>query len=162
VGFRVPLESRWHPLNNPATTSAAPFCSGCTGTCWANELNPVDLDIYWFKIEAGETFMMRIDFREDKIIVKKNSGVVEYEGSPYLVLEDSENSCSINYVKGGYLPFNVAIHKFASPKTTFEFLEMFTLSEEGTNRVTSAQKETVEEYLAWKYNIEIPYRNFPF
>jgi hypothetical protein len=161
VGFRIPLESRWHPLNNPATTSASGICTSCQGTCWANELNPSDIDIWWFKIEANETFMMTIQWREDKVIVQKNSGVETYEGSPYLALEDSENNCTAKYVRGGYIPWGLYIHRYASPKTTFEFLEMFSLMEQGHTRITSTQRNTVEEYLSWKYNIEIPNRNFP-
>jgi hypothetical protein len=164
VGFHLPYQSRYNPGNDPSTTNATDICSGCQGTCWAREDGvPLasDIDIYWFQIEANETFMMRIDWRDNEVVVKKNSGVVEYQGSPYLSLADDDYNCTTKHVRGGYLPSLAIWHRYSSPKTTFEFLEAFSLLEEGDTRVTSTDKETVEEYLSWKYNIEIPNRNFP-
>jgi hypothetical protein len=164
VGFHIPYQSRFNPGNDPSTTNAQDVCVSCQGTCWATSGGqPVasDIDIYWFDIEANETFMFRVDWYEDQVVVKKNSGVQEYQGSPYLSLEDADYNCTTKFVRGGYLPPSCHIHQYSSPKTTFEFLEAFSLVEEGHDRVLSTDKETVEEYLSWKYNIEIPNRNFP-
>jgi hypothetical protein len=147
LGFRIPKESRYHPDNGAYGEIGA-----CAGTCWDAT---TDLDFYIFDIDPTETFMLRIEWYDDRVIFKKNSGVEEY----------TINTLLAGYTEsfdGGYIPAEAYLQTYATNEASYYIYEWIGLyNATSYPKVTSAEIEQVEEYLSWKYNIEIPNRNFP-